>query len=54
MSGPLRAHYPGLKLEEVEEIRRELDAALTPIARKHYLSVGSLLKLAKVGGSVQA
>lgn len=45
---------PSLKLEEVEAIRRELDAALTPIARKHFLTVGSLLKLARVGGSAQA
>jgi hypothetical protein len=54
MSKPLRAHYPGLKLEEVEEIRRELDDALTPIARKHFLSVRTLLKLAQVGGSAVA
>lgn len=44
----------GLELKEVEEIRRELDAALLPIARKHFLSVGSLVKLAKVAGSAQA
>lgn len=45
---------PSLKLEEVEAIRRELDAALSPIARKHFLTIGYLLRLAGTGGSAQA
>lgn len=45
---------PSLKLEEAEAIRAELDAALVPIARKHFLTVPYLLRLAALGGSVQA
>lgn len=44
----------GLEFEEAETIRRELDEVLVPIARKHCLTVRTLLKLASVGGSAQA
>lgn len=49
-----RSRAIGISYEEAEAIRREIDAALTPIARAHFLSVGTLLKLASLGGSAQA
>lgn len=49
-----RSRAIGIGLEEAGAIRREIDAALTPIAREHSLSVGTLLKLASVGGSAVA
>lgn len=49
-----RSRAIGISLEEAEAIRREIDAALVPIARDHALSVGTLLKLTSVGGSAVA
>lgn len=45
---------PSLTAHQAAEIRAEIDAALITIARKHYLSVGYLIRLASVGGSAQA
>lgn len=45
---------PSLTLDQSTAIRAEVDAALVPIARKHFLTVGYLLKLAALGGSAQA
>lgn len=49
-----RARRAGLDLATQQLIRADLDAALLPIARKHSVSVPTLLRLAALGGSAQA
>lgn len=43
-----RIHTPRIDLATQQQIHADLDAALNPIARKHSLSVLTLLRIARL------